>query len=1390
MSRLQSAGGGMLKRLWLLLALLCVPTALFATNPLTIGAGACTLLTTFDNISYTCVYTNDDNNTSSAVVEYKRTADTAWKTAYAPYHDTRGLTSHNKEFRGSIVGLTDSTSYDVRVTFSDATDGVNGAGSNPFTVSGSTLDPTPTLGGSTLSVTNDATLATALSTANPGDTISMAAGTYAAFTMSRSGNSGAWIKITPASGTVNISSGGASPNILVSGSYVIIDGLTLPSSATGGIQVSGNFVFVQNNTLSNISTDCDNTGATYSEYGIWLAGNDNYAIGNTIHSTALANASCTTAPTYQNSPTICIVWSTGHTRVAKNNTIDAACRDSISSDNGSTANENDDIVGNTLSNFKDDGAESKGDNVNVRIYSNTINISSSGDATAGYGNSCIAVQPAGDANAYGPVYIFRNYCKVTVAGNVGQAIYKLNSNAPTYIFHNTTTAYDAPVNFDTYYRGGIRSVVYNNIALTLNGNAFSGGGTGTVADYNVFFQQTGTNDWAYMWNDTTTYHSQTDFFNNTGNDNPAHSKNVNPGLDASLHIDVTSQAYNAGVILANFNTTDSIWGYTSTGPDIGAYEVGGFATGFALTQYAYRWKNDDGSESTATFAEAENTALGIATNTIARLRVGVDASGSPGAQSYKLEAKLSTDSTYQAVPQTTPSQTNESFTTAGSGSGTIPAWVTSLQIECIGGGGAGSRSATGGQGRGGGAGGTYAIKNSLSVTPGASYTYVVGAGGTSGTSPANGGLSSFTYGGTDYCVASGGVSASADTSAGATASTSGSVGDTITAGSNGSTGNTTNSGAGGAGAGTAGGAGGAAVSGDSAGNAGSSYGGGGSGGRATTPTITTNFTSSQSWTRPSAVTTITSAQCWGPGGNGGNDSSSAGTPGGGGGGAYAIRSNITVGNFSSYTVNVGTSSGNNSSFTGDNAGCVAGSGSNATNDGAAGAGGSSGTGDTVRNGGAGGTGGSSSGGGGEGGCSTANGHAASGATAGTGCDGGDGGTGVSGNSNGNVGSAPGGGGSGGHRNSGAVRTGGAGARGQVTLTYDDPSAANPRDGGAGASGLVKITYTPAAPIALAASANIASGGNVATSAQLTAPSGKTTASFDAGKISDDTNPPASVTVAADHYTELEYALKMIAANVSNGNSYNLRVTKNGTALDTYSVTPTITASGSTVTIETAANGSGSAVNTATVEGGALGTTTVYSVCRTGGVFDSNCAATWSLTNKTGGVVDGDLAPAGDTKSAVFTGNALGTATIHAINGSLSDDTGTITVSDTTGPTAGNSGTITTSGVTSSSITLNWTKATDAVTAQASLQYIVYRSSSNNINNITNAEANGIVQMAYTADVNSFVVTGPQITPSTQFYFAVVVKDGAGNKTFYSTINETTLANSAVDGNGVSRLSIH
>ncbi len=99
-----------------------------------------------------------------------------------------------------------------------------------------------------------------------------------------------------------------------------------------------------------------------------------------------------------------------------------------------------------------------------------------------------------------------------------------------------------------------------------------------------------------------------------------------------------------------------------------------------------------------------------------------------------------------------------------------------------------------------------------------------------------------------------------------------------------------------------------------------------------------------------------------------------------------------------------------------------------------------------------------------------------------------------------------------------------------------------------------------------------------------------------------------------------------------------------------------------VNVETAANGTGSIVASQSLVSGS--SITVYAVARDASDnFVANISATaWTLENISGGVVGGDLVPAVDGKSAVFTGHIVGSTKIAATSGILvATPSGAITV---------------------------------------------------------------------------------------------------------------------------------
>ncbi|MEY2365698.1 InlB B-repeat-containing protein [Lysinibacillus capsici] len=93
-------------------------------------------------------------------------------------------------------------------------------------------------------------------------------------------------------------------------------------------------------------------------------------------------------------------------------------------------------------------------------------------------------------------------------------------------------------------------------------------------------------------------------------------------------------------------------------------------------------------------------------------------------------------------------------------------------------------------------------------------------------------------------------------------------------------------------------------------------------------------------------------------------------------------------------------------------------------------------------------------------------------------------------------------------------------------------------------------------------------------------------------------------------------------------------------------------------------------------------------------------------------------------------------------------------------------------ISNNSVTLNWLKATDNITSTEDLEYQIYQSTSNNIDTVSHIETNGIALGNYSKDIATFDI--PDLLQNTTYYFNIIVKDAAGNKTAYTMVNVTTL----------------
>jgi len=78
---------------------------------------------------------------------------------------------------------------------------------------------------------------------------------------------------------------------------------------------------------------------------------------------------------------------------------------------------------------------------------------------------------------------------------------------------------------------------------------------------------------------------------------------------------------------------------------------GDAAGGVTLEQEGFRWRNDDGSESAATWKENQDVDATISKETNVRLRFLLNATGDPDSTQYKLQYKKTSDGTWRDMPE-------------------------------------------------------------------------------------------------------------------------------------------------------------------------------------------------------------------------------------------------------------------------------------------------------------------------------------------------------------------------------------------------------------------------------------------------------------------------------------------------------------------------------------------------------------------------------------------------------------------------------------------------------------------------------------------------------------------------------------------------------------------
>ncbi len=150
---------------------------------------------------------------------------------------------------------------------------------------------------------------------------------------------------------------------------------------------------------------------------------------------------------------------------------------------------------------------------------------------------------------------------------------------------------------------------------------------------------------------------------------------------------------------------------------------------------------------------------------------------------------------------------------------------------------------------------------------------------------------------------------------------------------------------------------------------------------------------------------------------------------------------------------------------------------------------------------------------------------------------------------------------------------------------------------------------------------------------------------------------------------------------------------------------------------------------------------------------------WSINTLTSAVTG--LSDGTTYYFAVLVKDAAGNMSLYA--------PASVTTTDGTAPTTGTA--ISFSGTSTTGTTVSWGAASDNVTAAASLSYKLVRASSGTaIDTVSEANA-ATAAMAWTVNTLTSTVTG--LTAGTTYYFAVLVKDAAGNESLYTPASVTT-----------------
>ncbi len=344
------------------------------------------LVPTYENLSY--YYKSDAEDCK---VYYKKTTDTAWSEAFMPYEDNL---AKEKQFRGSIVGLEEGTSYDIKLCELSAA-------------------------GTLTEIEKVGTFTTMNSSPQIAENIPLSqiySGSGSLSIANRKGTENGYIRIYD-DGTHPVTSYDTLKDALLVSNcdYLILDGLKIVGGRNGiKLSHSCNNVIIRNCDISGWGRqgiyDKDTNRyvldgiAPNNDAGISLLGSGRITVekcfihspaGRTNYWNTLAEGTHPNGPCgifYGECDSLIIRYNNivGDEEHMLNDAIESAGNGSY----GGGANRDSDIYGNYFANGCDDGIELDGSQMNVRAYGNRIENFLCGISTA--------------ANVVGPSYIYAN----------------------------------------------------------------------------------------------------------------------------------------------------------------------------------------------------------------------------------------------------------------------------------------------------------------------------------------------------------------------------------------------------------------------------------------------------------------------------------------------------------------------------------------------------------------------------------------------------------------------------------------------------------------------------------------------------------------------------------------------------------------------------------------------------------------------------------------------------------------------------------------------------------------------------------------------------------------------------------------------------------------------